>query len=91
MKSNSDSPGPFPTKRRAALLLGLGLDGADDHVRVTRGQEFCLLGGSHDTHQAMQEKAIRFTEELDRRGKRLADVSRDELLDIADRTGLAGD
>jgi len=91
MKPGPDSPGSSPEKQRAALLLGLGLDHADDHVRVTRGQEFYLLGGSHDTHQAMQEKAIRFTEELDRRGKRLADVSRDELIDIAHRTRLADD
>jgi len=91
VKPNPDNPGDPQPKRRAAMLLGLGFDNTDEHVRVTRGPEFFLLGGSHDTHQVMQEKAIRFTEELDRRGKRLADVSRDELLDIAHQAGLADD
>lgn len=66
-----------------ALLLGVGLDNSDGHVRVTRGEEFYLVGGSRDTHEHMQEKVIKFTEELDRRGKRLADVSPKEFLEIA--------
>lgn len=71
-----------------AFLLGVGLDNKDGHVRVTRGQEFYLVGGSQNTHEHMQDKVIRFTEELDRRGKRMADISSDEFLDIADRVKL---
>ena len=71
-----------------ALLLGVGLDNQDGHVRVTRGEEFYLVGGSRDTHEHMQEKVIKFTEELGRRGKRLADVSPKEFLDIAHRVKL---
>lgn len=70
---------------RRALLLGLGLDNTDEHVRVTRGDEFYLLGGSEDTHGQMQETAIRFTEELERRGKRLVDVSPEEAREIVAR------
>ena len=66
-----------------ALLLGLGLDNTDGHKRFTRGKDFFLLGGSRDTHERMQEKAIRFTEELERRGKDMSEISRDELRDIA--------
>jgi ribosome-associated protein YbcJ (S4-like RNA binding protein) len=33
----------------------------------------------------MQEKAVRFNEELTRRGKKLEQLSGDEFLDIADR------
>ena len=71
--------------RRKAMLLGVGLDNEDGHVRVTRGEEFTLVGGSHDTHEQMQEKAIKFGEELQRRGKRMADITPKEFLDIADR------
>jgi len=71
-----------------ALLLGVGLDNTDGHVRVTKGEEFYLFGGSRDTHEHMQEKAIKVTEELTRRGKRLADVSPEEFLDIAHRVKL---
>ena len=74
--------------KRTALLFGVGLDG-DGHKRVTRGREFLLVGGSEETHEVMQEHAIRFNEELERRGKRLVDVdTREELADIADTAGL---
>ena len=68
---------------KKALLLGVGLDGKDGHVRATKGKNFYLVGGSEDTHANMQEKAIRMNEELDRRKKRLEDVEPKEFLDIA--------
>jgi hypothetical protein len=71
-------------KPKAAALLGLGLDATDGQKRLTRGKEFVLLGGSQETHAAMQETAIKVTERLDQKGKRLADVSLDELRDIFD-------
>jgi hypothetical protein len=72
--------------KRVALLLGVGLDGDDGHKRVTRGRDFVLVGGSKDTHEALQERAIKVNEELDRRGMRLADVtSRDQMRDIVER------
>jgi len=67
---------------RQALLLGLGLDNEDQHVRITRGEEFVLLGGSQNTHQQMQETAVRVSEEIARRGKRMADLSKDEFVEI---------
>jgi len=69
-------------KNRQALLVGIGLDNKDGHVRVTRGDEFVLLGGSQGTHEEMQETATRLTAELSRRGKRMADVTREELVEI---------
>ena len=40
------------------MLLGVGLDNDDGHGRVTRGENFRLVGGSHDTHQQMQERGL---------------------------------
>jgi len=77
-----------PKEERKAWLLGVGLDGSDGHVRVTRGDNFHLVGGSEDTHGVMQEKAIKFNEKLRGRGKRLEDVSRDEFREIAHEIGL---
>ncbi len=75
--------------RRSAVLFGVGLDAEDGHRRVTQGRDFLLVGGSEDTHGEMQDKAVRFDEELKRRGKRLAEVeSKDELREIADRAGM---
>ena len=62
-------------------FLGVGLDG-DGHRRVTECDHFLLVGGSQATHERMQETAVRFGEALERRGKRLADVSPDEALDL---------
>jgi len=70
------------TKQRQAALLGLGLDAADGHTRLTRGENFVLFGGSEGTHAAMQETAIKFNERLSRRGRRLEDASVEELRDI---------
>ena len=47
------------------ILLGLGFDNKDGHVRVTKGKNFRLYGGSEVTHDEMQEKAIKFNEQLD--------------------------
>ena len=67
---------------KSAALLGLGLDNQDGQTRLTRGKNFVLLGGSQDTHSAMQETAIKINERLDQQGKRLEDVPVKELRDI---------
>ena len=63
-------------------MLGLGLDNQDGQTRLTRGENFVLFGGSQETHAVMQETAIKVNEQLARRGKRLEDVSPQELGDI---------
>ena len=73
---------------KKALILGLGLDNDDGHIRYTRGKNFRLFGGSKETHEEMQEKAIKINEHLDRRGKRLEDVTPQEFHDIAREVGL---
>jgi hypothetical protein len=73
---------------RKAWLLGLGLDNSDGHTRVTAGENFKLIGGSEQTHGAMQEKAIKMNEHLKRRGKTLDEVSQDEFHEIAGELGM---
>jgi hypothetical protein len=73
--------------RGKALLLGVGLD-SDGHKRLTTGPNFALVGGSHETHEAMTEKAIRINEKLAAKGKQLEQVSREEFDDIAASVGL---
>lgn len=69
-------------KKADAALLGVGLDNDDGHVRMTRGKNYALVGGSEETHSRMQETAVKINEHLDDRGKRLEDVSVSELRDI---------
>lgn len=73
---------PSDERPRSAALLGLAFDNDDGHARLTRGPNFVLCGGSQQTHAVMQETALKINEHLDRRGKRLEDVSVRELRDI---------
>jgi hypothetical protein len=63
-------------------FLGVGLDEADGHTRVTQSEHFILLGGSETTHEHMQDAAIRFAEALSRRGKTLQETPVVEVLDL---------
>jgi hypothetical protein len=63
-------------------FVGLGLDAADGHQRLTRSEHFVLLGGSEETHAHMQDTAIRFDESLKKRGKKLADAEPEEALEL---------
>jgi hypothetical protein len=63
-------------------LLGVGLDNKDEHKRITQAEEFLLVGGSEETHERMQDVAIHFSESLKERGKRLADASVEEVIDL---------
>ena len=65
------------------MLLGVGLDNDDGHLRTTRGEIFSIVGGSHETHKLMQEKCIKFDEKLKGRGKRLEQLEGAEFMDIA--------
>jgi hypothetical protein len=71
-----------------SLLLGLGFDNQDGQRRITRGDNFRLYGGSADTHSLMQEKAIKFNEQLRQKGKSLEEISRMEFQEIAEKIGL---
>ena len=70
------------------ILLGLGLDNKDGHKRFTKGYNFYLVGGSEETHNTMQEKAIKLNEQLKKRGKTLDNINKKEFHEIADKIGL---
>lgn len=78
-----------PTRRRKGRepkvegLIGVGLDNADGHTRITKGEHFVLLGGSSETHEQMQEFTIKLTERLAKQGKRIPDATIRELRDLA--------
>ena len=79
MRATHSKSKPQP---KSSALLGLGFDAEDGHKRLTRGKNFVLLGGSEETHSQMQETAIKVNEHLDRHGRRLEDISINELRDI---------
>ena len=66
-------------------ILGVGFDNDDGHKRLTRAEEFVLVGGSQETHEKMQDVAIHVTESLKTKGKRLQDAEIQEVLDLVQR------
>lgn len=69
------------SKPQVKGIVGVGLD-SDGHKRVTKTEEMVLVGGSKDTHEQMQETAIRFSESLEKRGKKLPEASVQEVVDL---------
>lgn len=69
-------------KKQVVGLVGVGLDNKDEHKRITRTEEFLLIGGSEETHGKMQDVAIYFSESLKDEGKRLEDATVDEVVDL---------
>lgn len=68
--------------KRNAFLIGIGLDNHDGHKRLTRAEEFCIVGGSQETHERLTEISIKTFEDLRQRGKTLSTVEREELAEI---------
>jgi hypothetical protein len=69
-------------KRQVIGFLGVGLDNRDEHQRLTRTEHFLLVGGSAETHEQMQDTAIRFNENLQKRGKTLPEASLEEIIEL---------
>ncbi|HSH09393.1 MAG TPA: hypothetical protein VK995_03340 [Oceanipulchritudo sp.] len=71
--------------KRAAHLLGIGLDNKDGHKRLTRAEKFSVVGGSEETHERMTETLIKTFEDLKEKGKELEETETDELAEIIQR------
>jgi hypothetical protein len=68
------------TKR--SHLLGIGLDNDDGHQRITRSEDFSVVGGSEQTHEKLTETAIKTVEDLSRKGKTLHSAAPEEIKDL---------
>lgn len=86
-----NSKKPKKPKAKVKAVVGIGLDATDGVKRVTRTEEGVLVGGSKETHERMQETAIKFSEGLEQVGKKLSEVSPQQAMDILreaiERTG----
>ena len=82
MSQPRDRKSPKSSEPQVVGFLGVGLDDKDGHQRLTRTEHFLLVGGSPETHERMQDTAIKFDEGLRRRGKRLEETPVREVLDL---------
>jgi hypothetical protein len=69
-------------EQRVVGFVGVGLDNQDGHQRLTKSEHFFLIGGSAQTHERMQDTAIRFADALRRSGKALEETPVDEVIDL---------
>lgn len=69
--------------KELAILLGIAFDNYDGHKRVTKGDDFLLLGGAKSTHDSMISKVMEFKELLKKYNKKLENLSREEFYRIA--------
>ena len=67
--------------------MGFGLDG-DGHARVTKGDDFVLLGGSEHTHEHMQDGVQKLHDTLRKMGTDFQSASGDEVAEAAHESGL---
>ncbi|MEQ9824967.1 MAG: hypothetical protein ABQ298_11330 [Puniceicoccaceae bacterium] len=63
-------------------LIGVGFDHQDGHKRITRAEDFSIVGGSEETHDRLTETALKTVEDLSRKGKTLHDADHEEIRDI---------
>ena len=66
----------------SSMMMGIGFDNKDGHKRITKGENFVLVGGSEETHERMTETAIKVNEKLSSKGKTLDYISSEEFVDI---------
>ncbi|MCZ6573390.1 MAG: hypothetical protein ACE10D_00075 [Planctomycetota bacterium] len=74
-------------RHRMRFLMGLGFDG-DGHARITKGEDYVLLGGSSETHERMQDQAERFRDSLRCLGTDLQCATPEEVEAAARESGL---
>ena len=72
----------------AGPVHGIGLDNSDGHIRITKMENFRLFGGSKETHEFMQEKAIKFNERLKKHDLRVTDLSVKQFVELAGEVGM---
>ena len=72
---------PKENERQVVGFLGVGLDGDGEH-RITRTEHFLLVGGSENTHEHMQDAAVKFNEALNRRGQPLQQLPVKEVVEL---------
>ena len=68
-------------ERQVVGFFGVGLDGDGEH-RITRTEHFLLVGGSENTHEHMQDAAVKFNEALNSRGQPLQQLPVKEVIEL---------
>lgn len=66
-------------------LLGIGLDNKDGHKRITKAEDFSIVGGSEETHGKMTETVVKTFEDMKKVGKSLETIENKQLSDLIEK------
>ena len=69
-------------QRRIVGVLGVGFDSEDGHVRITQADEYRVLMGSGETHDALQKICRRIDDSIKASGRALSDYSPEEFMKL---------
>jgi len=67
---------------RVIGLLGVGFDSKDGQIRITQADEYHVLMGSGETHEALQKICRRIDESIKASGRLLSDYSPEEFMEL---------
>lgn len=70
---------PKSNQKKIIRLLGVGFDSDDEHVRITKGENYDVLMGSEESHEYIQKLIQKIEDGLKQRGMTLDDLTPEEF------------
>jgi len=67
---------------RVVGLLGVGFDHEDEHIRITRADNYQVLMGSHASHKKRQEMCSKIDKMIRSSGRLLSDYTPEEFMEL---------
>jgi len=67
---------------RAIGLMGVGFDTKDGHIRITQADQYHVLMGSGETHEALQTICRRIEKTVKDAGRSLTDYTPEEFMEL---------
>jgi len=68
---------------RVSRIIGIGADGFDGHIRITKGNHYELVQGSEHSHELMQRWCEGINQRLAAMNKDMNELSVEEFLAVA--------
>jgi len=67
---------------RVVGLLGVGFDHKDGQVRITQADDYQVLMGSDDSHQALRKMCFQIEKTVIASGRALSDYTPEEFMEL---------
>ena len=63
-------------------LLGVGFDSEDEQIRITQADNYQIIMGSGESHQALQKICRTVNERINQSGRVLSDYTPEEFMKL---------